>query len=114
MPGSSVIARISAVAPSRSARSSAGDGRARSRFIAVLTSPTCVNACGKLPTMPAEPRVVLLGQQPDVVGEAGEPVEQRARLVVPADQARQSASQNVHGRNAPSPGGSPSSASRVS
>ena len=51
-------------------------------------------------------RVVLLGEQPDVVGQAEQPLEQRAGLVGAPDAcARLSASQNEQGRNAPSPGG---------
>ena len=48
---------------------------------ALCTKPMWVNACGKLPSWRSADRVVLLGEQADVVGETGEPLEQRARLV---------------------------------
>ena len=81
------------------------------RLRAVLTSDTWENACGKLPSMPLGDRVVLLGQQADVVAQRQQPLEQRARLVGAARAARRlSASQNEQGRNAPSPGGRPSTA----
>ena len=42
---------------------------------AVLTSPMCENACGKLPTSRFELRVVLLREQPEVVAEREQPLE---------------------------------------
>ena len=76
---------------------------------AAPTSARCVNACGKLPSWRWPTRVVLLGEQPDVVADVEQPLEQLARLVVlrPAARARRR-SQNEQGRKTPSPGGRPS------
>ena len=51
-------------------RGAARDGSRLDRLPAVFTSDTWVNACGKLPSMPARRRVVLLGEQADVVARA--------------------------------------------
>ena len=55
----------------------------------MLTRPTCENACGKLPSRRLRRRVVLLGEQADVVGERRRSrCEQRARLVAAAEHAQ--------------------------
>ncbi len=56
------------------------------RLRAVLTRPTWENAWGKLPTRRPGARVVLLGQQADVVAETEEPLEQRPGIVVAAEE----------------------------
>ena len=43
----------------------------------MLTRATCENACGKLPSWRPGRRVVLLGQQADVVAQRQQPLEQR-------------------------------------
>ena len=66
---------------SRPSRPLALLGRAlgrRARLNAVLTSPMCENACGKLPTSRLGDGVVLLGQQADVVAQPEQPLEQLA------------------------------------
>ena len=60
--------------------------------------------------LPARSRVVLLGEQADVVAEVEQPLEELARLVVLALQRQHLASQNEQGRKTPSPPGSPSTA----
>jgi hypothetical protein len=40
---------------------------------------TCENAWGEISQLPPGDRLVLLGEQADIVGEADEPVEQGAR-----------------------------------
>ena len=77
----------------------------------MLTSATWEKACGKLPTRRPGLRVVLLGQQADVVAQRQQPLEQRGapRRGGPAGR-RLSASQKVQARKAPSPGGRPSTA----
>ena len=57
-------------------------------------------------------RVVLLGQQPDIVAQRQQPLEQLARLVAAADQREVVGQPERARRNAPSPGGSPSTPSR--
>ena len=59
---------------------------------------------------PARRAVVFLGQQPDVVAQRQQPLEQRSRLRPAVCRMKASASQKLQARNAPSPGGSPSSA----
>ena len=76
----------------------------RARLWAVLISAKCENACGKLPTSRFALRIVLLGQQPDIVAQSQQPLEQSSapRHSAPAAH-RLSASQKLHARNAPSP-----------
>ena len=52
------------------------------QFEAELTRDTCEKAWGKLPDQPAGHRVVLLGQQPEIVAQPEEPVEELAGVVV--------------------------------
>ena len=51
----------------------------------MLTSDKWENACGKFANCGGG-RVVFLGQQPDIVAQRQQALEQRARLVVPAEQ----------------------------
>ena len=48
---------------------------------AATISVRWLNACGKLPTCRRALHVVLLGEQAEVVAQAEQPLEQRARLV---------------------------------
>ena len=77
-------------------------------FEAELTRDTCENAWGKLPDQPARNRVVLLGQQTEVVSQVEQPLEELAGVVVAPEQDRQSANQNEQARKAPSRPLSPS------
>ena len=58
------------------------------RLYAELTSDTWEKAWGKLPTWRPATHVVLLGQQPEVVAQADEPVEHGVGVVVAADQVQ--------------------------
>ena len=53
-------------------------------------------------------RIVLLGEQTDIVAQREQPLEELARLVVLPCSASTSTSQNEQARKTPSPGGSPS------
>ena len=59
---------------------------AAQRLCAVLISAMCVSACGKLPVWRPAPRIVLLGQQAEIVGDRDHAGKQLLRLV---DLARQ-------------------------
>ena len=53
------------------------------RLYAELTRPTCVNACGKLPSSRSLARVVFLGEQAEVVLHAEQSLEELLALVEP-------------------------------
>ena len=70
---------------------------------AELTSETWENAWGKLPDQAPRDRVVLLGEQAEIVAEGQQPLEELAGIVVAARASiRQSANQNEQARKAPS------------
>ena len=73
-------------------------------------SATCEKACGKLPTRRFAPgRIPPIAAPHRLAGQ--EPLEHlRASRILP-ERAYASASQKLHGRKTPSPGGSPSSVS---
>ena len=52
----------------------------------MLTSPTWLNACGVLPSWRPRVRVPLLAEQPDVVAQVEQPLEELARLVAASGQ----------------------------
>ena len=67
----------------------------------------------KVADLALQPVVVFLGQQADVVAQRQSCSNMRVASSISPISARLSTSQNVHGRNVPSPGGSPSLVSVV-
>jgi hypothetical protein len=53
-------------------------------------------------------RIVFLGEQPDIVAEGEQSLEERAGFVVPALEDQDFDNQNEQARKTPSPGGRPS------
>ena len=83
-------------------RCSAGVAAAGDRFIAVLTSPTCENACGKLPTSRPACGSYSSASRPTSLRSASSRSKIRRRLVVPAHAGRRlSASQKVQAQERP-------------